>query len=59
MFQPETVKFQSPKMLYFVINDFFLFKKRAANLQNACNICAEFQIDCLKTVGGVELSIVY
>ena len=33
---------------------FFLFKKKGAHLQYACNICAKFQIDCLKTVEGVD-----
>ena len=33
---------------------FFFFKKSHAHLQYACNICAKFQIDCLKTLGGVD-----
>ena len=32
----------------------FLFKKEGAHLQYACNIYAKFEIDCLKTVGGVD-----
>ena len=36
---------------------FFLFKKGGAHLQYACNICATFQIDCLKTVGEADYTL--
>ena len=33
---------------------FFICKKPHAHLHFAYNICAKFQIDCLKTLGGVD-----
>ena len=36
---------------------FSFFEKAGAHLQYVCNNCANFQIDCLKTVGGVDCTI--
>ena len=33
---------------------FFFFKKAESQLQYVCNNYAKFQIDCSKTVGGVD-----
>ena len=35
-------------------NIFSICKVSQAHLQYAYNICTKFQIDCLKTLGGVE-----
>ena len=44
----------SPKCRNFVKNDFLACEKTHADLQYAYSICAKFQIDCLKTLGGVD-----
>ena len=38
---------------------FFFFKKSHVHLQYACNICAKFQIDCLKTLRYHKLATLY
>ena len=47
----------SPKCRSFVKNDFLSCQKSHAHFQYAYNICAKFQIDCLKTLGGVDYTI--
>ena len=50
--QPENCP--SPKCCNFVKNYFLACLKSHAHLQYAYNICKVFQIDCLKTLGGVD-----
>ena len=53
VYQPEIANFQSKKCCNFV-KMIFSLKKRGTDLQYSCNIYAKFQIDCLKSVGGVD-----